>query len=141
MACAVGLAYVQEIDSLNIFHAARLAMRRAVSRLSPTPDFLLMDGHLPPDFGLPCRAVVKGDALIPAVSLASILAKVYRDGLMRRLDLLFPHYGFAEHKGYGTPTHQRALEQYGPSPVHRRSFSPVARLEQLSLGLEESDNG
>jgi ribonuclease HII len=141
IACAVGLAYAQEIDHLNIFHATRLAMCRAVARLSPTPDYLLMDGHLPPDFGLPCRAVVKGDALCPAISLASILAKVYRDRLMRHLALLFPHYGFEEHKGYGAPAHLRALEQYGPSPVHRRSFSPVARLEQLSLGLEESEEG
>ena len=139
--CAVGLAYVDEIDRLNIFHAARLAMRRAVARLSPTPDFLLMDGHLPPDFGLPCRALVKGDALCPPISLASILAKVYRDRLMVRLSQLYPHYGFEDHKGYGTPLHQRAPLQYGPCPLHRRSFAPVARLEQLSLGLEESETG
>ena len=139
--CAVGLAYVQEIDSLNIFHATRLAMTRAVRCLSPTPDFLLMDGHLPPDFGLPCRAVVKGDALCPAISLASILAKVYRDRLMRRLALLFPPYAWENNKGYGSPTHYRALEMYGPCPLHRRSFSPISRLEQLSLVLEETGAG
>lgn len=139
--CAVGLAYVQEIDSINIFHAARLAMRRAVQQLSPTPDYLLMDGHLPPDFGVPCRAVVKGDALCPAISLASILAKVYRDRLMRRLALLFPPYALDENKGYGTPTHYRALEVYGPSPIHRRSFAPIGRLEQLTLGLEAEGAG
>ena len=134
--CSVGLAYVQEIDRFNIFHATRLAMTRAVGCLSPTPEYLLMDGHLPPDFGLPCRAVVKGDALCPAISLASIIAKVYRDRLMRRLALLFPHYGLEDNKGYGTPPHQRALELYGPSLIHRRSFAPIGRLEQLTLGLE-----
>ena len=134
--CAVGLAYVQEIDRLNIFHAARLAMTRAVHCLSPTPDYLLMDGHLPPDFGLPCRAVVKGDALCPAISLASILAKVYRDRLMRRLALLFPYYDWEANKGYGSPSHYRALETYGPCPLHRRSFAPIGRLDQLSLLLE-----
>jgi len=141
LTCAVGLAYVQEIDSLNIFHATRLAMNRAVHCLSPTPDYLLMDGHLPPDFGLPCRAVVKGDALCPAISLASIIAKVYRDRLMCRLSLLFPHYYWEENKGYGTAPHCRALEMYGPCPVHRRSFSPVGRLQQLSLVFEETGPG
>lgn len=141
LTCAVGLAYVEEIDRLNIFHAARLAMCRAVAALSPPPDFLLMDGHLPPDFGLPCRAVVKGDALCPPVSLASILAKVYRDRLMRRLALLFPHYALEENKGYGTPAHYRALQRYGPSPLHRSSFAPVSRLQQATLPLEASAAG
>lgn len=141
VACAVGLAYVQEIDRINIFHATRLAMTRAVACLSPSPDYLLMDGHLPPDFGLPCRAVVQGDALCPAISLASIIAKVYRDRLMRRLALLFPYYDLQENKGYGTAAHQEALERFGPSPVHRRSFAPVGRLAQLSLGLEAIADG
>ncbi len=141
LTCAIGLAYVEEIDRFNIFHAARLAMRRAVAALSPSPDFLLMDGHLPPDFGLPCRAVVKGDALCPAVSLASILAKVYRDRLMRRLALLFPHYSLEVNKGYGTPAHYRALDRYGPSPIHRSSFAPVSRLQQRVLPLEAQAAG
>jgi ribonuclease HII len=141
LTCAVGLAYVQEIDSLNIFHAARLAMCRAVARLSPAPDYLLMDGHLPPDFGVACRAVVKGDALCPAISLASVMAKVYRDRLMRRLALLYPHYALEENKGYGTPAHYRALERYGPSPIHRSSFAPIGRLRQMTLILEAEGGG
>jgi ribonuclease HII len=139
LACAVGLAYVEEIDQVNIFHAARLAMRRAVDALSPRPDFLLMDGHLPPQFGLPCKAIVKGDALCPSISLASVMAKVYRDRLMRRLARLFPFYGWEDNKGYGTAYHYRALEIYGPCPLHRRSFAPVGRAAQMSLDLEDNE--
>lgn len=139
--CAVGMAYVEEIDRLNVFHAARLAMERAVARLVPAPEYILMDGHLPPHFGVPCRAVVKGDVLCPPISLASVIAKVYRDRLMRRLALLFPHYGFEENKGYGTPQHYRALATYGPCPVHRRSYAPVSRLSQLMLSWEAKAAG
>ncbi len=134
--CAIGVAYVEEIDRLNIFHAARLAMSRAVASLVPAPEYILMDGHLPPEFGVPCRAVIKGDVRCPPISLASVVAKVYRDRLMHRLALLFPHYGFEENKGYGTPQHYQALAIYGPCPLHRRSYAPIGRLSQPALTLE-----
>ena len=132
----VGLAYVPEVDQLNIFRAARLAMRRAVDQLLPRPQLVLMDGHLPPDFGVPCQAVVHGDALCPIISVASIVAKVCRDRLMERLGALYPEYGFELHRGYGTAEHREALARYGPSPVHRRSFAPVRAGEQLALEVE-----
>lgn len=135
--CAVGLAFVQEIDRHNVFHASRLAMQRAVDRLHPPPQHLLMDGHLPPDFGVPTTAVVHGDRLCPPVSAASVVAKVYRDRLMCRLALLYPQYGFENHKGYGTREHCEALQQYGPCPVHRRHYAPVIRNGQLELDLGE----
>lgn len=120
---------VEEIDALNIFHATMAGMRRAVAGLSPAPHEALVDGNkLPP--GLPCpgRAIVGGDALEPAISAASILAKVARDRWMKALDADFPGYGFAVHKGYPTPDHLAALQRLGPTPQHRRSFAPVRRL-------------
>ncbi len=140
-ACSVGLAYVQEIDRLNIFHAARLAMRRAVEQLTPRPELLLMDGHLPPPFGIPCEAVVHGDDLCPLISVASVIAKVYRDRLMEQLALLYPHYGLEAHKGYATRQHAWALRQYGPSPIHRRGFAPVRAAEQLALPFRADQAG
>lgn len=139
--CSIGMAYVQEINRLNIFHAARLAMCRAVERLVPRPQFLLVDGHLPPHFGIPCQAVVHGDDLCPLISAASVIAKVYRDRLMEHLALLYPHYGFEVHKGYATRRHRRALQEYGPSPVHRRGFAPVRAAEQLALKLGGNQAG
>lgn len=135
--CAVGMAFAQEIDRYNVFHAARMAMRRALDQLSPRPQYLLMDGHLPPDFGLPTEAVVHGDRLCPIISAASVAAKVYRDRLMRRLALLYPHYHFEQNKGYGTREHYEALQLYGPCPIHRRHYGPVVRNGQLPLDLEE----
>jgi ribonuclease HII len=124
-----------EIDQLNIFQATMVGMSRAVAGLSPGAHEALIDGNkLPRD--LPCagRAIVGGDALEPAISAASILAKVTRDRLMVALDAVHPGYGFAVHKGYPTPAHLDALQRLGPCPQHRRSFAPVTRaLEQIAL--------
>ncbi len=123
-----------EIDQLNIFQATMAGMSRAVAGLAPTAHEALVDGNkLPRD--LPCagRAIIGGDALEPAISAASILAKVSRDRLMVALDALHPGYGFAVHKGYPTPAHLDALQRLGPCPQHRRSFAPVARaLERMT---------
>jgi ribonuclease HII len=132
--CVIVVA-AEEIDRLNIFQATMAGMSRAVAGLSPTAHEALIDGNkLPRD--LPCagRAIVGGDALEPAISAASILAKVTRDRLMVALDALHPGYGFAVHKGYPTPAHLDALQRLGPCPQHRRSFAPVTRaLEQMAL--------
>lgn len=133
LAWAVAHAEVEEIDRLNILWAAMLAMRRAVEALSQAPELVLVDGdRVPPT--LPCRgqAIVKGDLTVPAISAASILAKTARDRELARLDVLYPGYGFARHKGYSTPEHLAALETLGACPVHRRSFEPVRRA--LSAG-------
>jgi ribonuclease HII len=128
-AYAVAWASAAEIDSLNILQATLLAMRRAVMQLGITPTLALIDGNSCPG-GLPCvaRAVVGGDGLEPAIGAASILAKVARDREMLRLDAVYPEYGFARHKGYGTRQHLAALRLHGPCPIHRQSFAPVRRL-------------
>lgn len=137
-AWAVAWASVEEIDRLNILQATMLAMRRAVAALDLVPTLALVDGNRCPD-GLPCagRPIVGGDALEPAISAASILAKVARDRDMRRLDQAYPQYGFARHKGYGTKAHIAALREHGPCDEHRRSFSPVRRL--LSMECAPAD--
>lgn len=124
----VGEASVEEIDRINILEATHEAMRRAVSALGRTPDALLVDGNRTPWAEMPRFAIVDGDAKSLAIACASIVAKVTRDRQMVELDRLYPAYGFARHKGYGTREHQAALEAHGPSPVHRRSFGPVRRL-------------
>lgn len=129
LAWCVILIEPDEIDRLNIFQATMAGMSRAVAGLAPAAHEALVDGNkLPKD--LPCRgrAIVGGDALEPAISAASILAKVSRDRLMVAMDNLHPGYGFAVHKGYPTPAHLAALQQLGPCPQHRRSFAPVRRL-------------
>lgn len=125
---ALGRAEPAEIDQLNIYHATMLAMQRAVKALADSADAVLVDGNRCPDFGLPSEAVVKGDGLIPAISAASILAKVARDQEMADLHQRYPQYGFDRHKGYPTAVHLAALAEHGPLPEHRRSFAPVARL-------------
>jgi len=112
------------IDYLNIYQASRLAMRMAVSQLRPEPDFLLTDA-VPVELSLPQRSLIKGDARCHAIAAASIIAKVYRDELMRVWDEVFPEYGLASHKGYSTPEHCKAIQEYGPTPLHRLSFEPV----------------
>jgi ribonuclease HII len=124
-AWCVAAAHPEEIDRLNILHATHLAMQRAVAGLGMDPALVLVDGNRAPAFGLPTRTVVGGDALVPAISAASILAKVARDALMVRLALEYPGYGFEIHKGYPTAAHRAALERLGPSAIHRRSFAPV----------------
>jgi len=125
---ALGRAEVEEIDRLNILRASLLAMKRAVAALSLSPELALVDGNQAPELICPVRTVVRGDATIPAISAASILAKVARDAEMDDLDKLFPGYGFSRHKGYPTSVHLSSLEKLGVSPIHRRSFAPVRKL-------------
>lgn len=122
---SLGRAEPEEIDQLNILHATMLAMQRAVAGLHLTPDFVLIDGNRCPPLPMPSQAVVKGDSLVREISAASIIAKVTRDREMAQLDLLYPEYGFAQHKGYPTALHMEKLTQHGVTPQHRRSFAPV----------------
>jgi len=124
VAWAVAAVDAATIDYVNIYQASRMAMRLAVSRLQPAPDFLLIDA-VPIELSIPQRSFIKGDARCHAIAAASIVAKVYRDACMRVWDEVFPQYGLASHKGYSTPEHQKAIQQYGPTPLHRLSFEPV----------------
>jgi ribonuclease HII len=126
LCCSVAQASVEEIDTHNILQATMIAMRRAVEGLRLKPAKVLVDGNRLPTLDVLAEAVVKGDALVKAISAASILAKVHRDRLCEDLHAEFPHYGFAAHKGYGTPEHLEALLRHGACVHHRRSFSPVA---------------
>ncbi|WP_213954290.1 MULTISPECIES: ribonuclease HII [unclassified Variovorax] len=126
LCCSVAQASVDEIDQFNILQATMMAMRRAVDGLRLKPAKVLVDGNRLPVLDVLAEAIVKGDARVKAISAASILAKVHRDRLCEQLHLEFPHYGFANHKGYGTPEHMEALERHGACVHHRRSFSPVA---------------
>ena len=128
VAWAIGRAGVEEIDALNILQASLLAMRRPVEALSVQPTLVLVDGNRLPEWPYESRAIVKGDLTEPAISAASIIAKVTRDQEMIELDREYPGYGFASHKGYPTKTHLAALMRLGISRIHRRSFGPVKRL-------------
>lgn len=128
LCCSIASASVEEIDRLNILQATMLAMRRAVLGLRLTPIKVLVDGNRLPVLEVLAEAIVKGDALIPAISAASILAKVHRDRWCAELHIQFPQYGFAAHKGYGTEQHMAALREHGACPEHRRSFAPVAEV-------------
>lgn len=134
LCCSVAQASVEEIDRLNILQATLLAMQRAVKGLRLKPHKVLVDGNRLPPLDVLAEAVVSGDALVPAISAASILAKVTRDRLLDELHALHPGYGFDRHKGYGTAQHMRALQTLGPLAVHRRSFAPVARALQRQVG-------
>jgi ribonuclease HII len=129
-ACLIGVgqASVAEIDALNILQANHLAMTRAVEALAQAPDLVLVDGNRLPPWRWPARAIVGGDGLEPAISAASIIAKVTRDRIMAQLDAEHPGYGWARNQGYGTADHARALETLGVTPHHRRSFAPVKRV-------------
>lgn len=131
LAWAVAEASVEEIDQLNILHATFLAMQRAVAALSVAPERAMVDGNRCPKLPIPVEAVVKGDGKIASIAAASILAKTVRDAGMLALHAIYPQYGFDRHMGYPTAAHFAALEAHGASPVHRRSFAPVAK--QLSL--------
>ena len=124
----VAQASVQEIDELNILRATLLAMQRAVAGLRLAPAKVLVDGNQLPVLPMLCEAVVGGDALVAEISAASILAKVQRDRWCAEVDLTWPAYGFAKHKGYGTAAHMQALQAHGPCELHRRSFAPIAKL-------------
>ncbi|PAU52754.1 MULTISPECIES: ribonuclease HII [Pseudomonas] len=131
LAWCIARAEVEEIDSLNILHATMLAMQRAVEGLSVVPKLALIDGNRCPKLSVPSAPVVQGDAQVPAIAAASILAKVSRDREMVALDLIYPGYGMAGHKGYPTPEHLGALQRLGPTPIHRRSFAPVKALLEV----------
>ncbi|MDD4929847.1 MAG: ribonuclease HII [Gallionella sp.] len=128
LAWAVAYASVEEIDELNILQASLLAMKRAVLALPILPQQVLVDGLYCPQTGIPSQAIVKGDSKVAAIAAASILAKTARDALMLQLDVQYPAYGFAVHKGYPTAMHLAALREHGVSPVHRTSFKPVRLL-------------
>ena len=128
IAWALGRASVQEIDQLNILQASMLAMQRAVRALPVTPARVQVDGNRCPELAVPTEAIVGGDASVPAIAAASIIAKVQRDQELDILDEQYPGYGFARHKGYPTKTHMEALQRLGVTPVHRKSFGPVKRL-------------
>lgn len=123
-AVSFGIAFAsqEEIDEINILQATFLAMRRAMEQLNPQPEFALIDGNREPDFGVPCKTVIKGDSLSANIAAASVLAKVTRDNWMMEAAEKYPGYGFEIHKGYGTKAHYAALEKLGPCPIHRRSF-------------------
>lgn len=132
LAWGLAAATVQEIDQFNIYQATMLAMRRAVEGLRLKPAKVLVDGNRLPRLPMPAEAIVKGDATVPSISAASILAKVERDRVCLELHEAYPAYGFAAHKGYATVVHLAALRQHGPCPAHRRSFAPV----RLAGGVE-----
>ena len=131
LAWSIGRAEPHEIDELNILHATMLAMQRAVAGLNVVPEYVLIDGNRCPALPMPALAVVKGDSRVAEISAASILAKVTRDQEMAELNLSFPQYGFAQHKGYPTAFHLERLAEHGATIHHRRSFAPVKR----ALGL------
>lgn len=131
LAWSLGRAEPEEIDQLNILHATMLAMQRAVAGLAVVPEYVLIDGNRCPALPMPSLAVVKGDNRVAEISAASIIAKVTRDREMTELDLCYPQYGFAQHKGYPTAFHLEKLAEHGATEHHRRSFAPVKR----ALGL------
>jgi len=140
----VGIVTATEIDAINILRATHLAMRMALERLAPPPQFALVDGRPVPDLPVPSRAIVGGDRLSASIASASIVAKVLRDRMMVDYARQYPGYGFEAHKGYGTRSHLEALRRHGPCPLHRRSFAPVAaaaapRPRQLELTLPGVD--
>ena len=127
-AFAIGVVEVEEIDRINIYHAGIQAMRLALSSLPVAPQHILVDSRTIPGFIQPQNSFDKGDGINFSIAAASIVAKVYRDGLMTELDRQYPGYGFAGHKGYATPEHQRAIREFGPCPIHRRSFDYIREL-------------
>lgn len=132
LCCSVGQSSVEEIDQLNILQATMLAMQRAVNGLRLKPGKVLVDGNRLPVLDVLAEAVIKGDAKFKCISAASIIAKVERDLWCESIDKSFPGYGFAKHKGYGTPLHMEALHRLGPSVWHRQSFAPVSKLLHAS---------
>lgn len=132
VAWAIGAVDVFEIDDINILQASRLAMKRAVERLTVTPDYLLIDA-ITIDLPVPQKSIIKGDAKCQSIAAASILAKVARDEAMRQWDAVFPQYGLARHKGYFTAEHVAAIEAHGPTWLHRYTFAPIAQPKLLRM--------
>lgn len=131
VAYSIAFSSVEEIDEINILEATLLAMRRAVDGLSVKPDHLIIDGNCSRDFTIPAMSLVKGDSLSPSVAAASILAKVSRDRLCIELDKQYPEYNIAKHKGYGTKEHMQLIKEHGISPIHRKSFIHLDRLNKI----------
>lgn len=127
IAWSIAAVDVETIDRINIRQASLLAMRQAVERLALSPDYLLIDGIDTIDWPCPQQSVIQGDGTSLSIAAASVLAKVHRDGLLVELDAVFPGYGLARHKGYCSPEHLEALARLGPTPMHRKSFAPVAQ--------------
>lgn len=138
VAVAIGEATVEEIDRLNIYQAGLLALKRAVMALKPLPQHLLVDARRI-DVPMPQQPIIQGDAKSLTIGAASIVAKVFRDRLMSQLDVQYPGYGLAQHKGYPTPVHLEALERLGPCAIHRRTFGPVQRALGIDLGAKQRD--
>ena len=128
-ALSIGIAVVspEEIDRINIYRAARLAMISAIEKLDPVPEHLLID-QMPIELDIPSTSIIKGDSLSVSIAAASIVAKTTRDAYMREMDKVFPAYGFIRHKGYPTKEHLEALERHGPTPIHRKTFKPVKEI-------------
>lgn len=139
VAIGVGSASHDEIDRLNILQATRLAMYRAVAAVSPVPDCLLVDAVSLPASRMPVRSIIKGDALSVSIAAASIIAKVTRDRLMAEYHAVYPQYNFLSHKGYGTEEHRERLVEYGPSAIHRRTFSPVRHVDMSLMSMMNED--
>lgn len=129
---AIGMASVEEIDKINIYQATRLAMRRAVEGLEFAPDYLLIDGMGLEELSIPNQGLIKGDTLSYSIAAASIIAKEYRDQLMREYDFKWPQYRFGKHKGYGTAEHLEAISRHGPCALHRKSFEPIKRYAETA---------
>ena len=125
IAFSVAQIEAEEIDRINILQATKKAMRLAIENLDPKPDFLLIDAVQLKETNLPQKAIIKGDAISASIAAASVIAKTYRDNLMKKLDETYPQYGFAKHVGYGTKAHYEALKQHGACPLHRKSFRGV----------------
>lgn len=138
LAWCIARAEVEEIDRLNILHATMLAMQRAVRGLSITPKLALIDGNRCPQLDVPSAPVIQGDAKVPAIAAASILAKVSRDREMSAFELIYPGYGMGGHKGYPTPVHLEALARLGPTPIHRRSFAPVRAAWEARESIDQA---
>jgi ribonuclease HII len=142
MALAISVAAVdaETIDRVNIYQATRLAMLAAISGLPIAPDHLLIDA-MRVDHPCPQTRIFYGDSLSLSIAAASVVAKVYRDAMMRELDVVHPQYGLASHKGYATPEHRRALREHGPTPLHRRSFAPVRAVDPDAMLEAELESG
>ena len=126
---------VEEIDRFNIYQATRRAMELSLNQVAPKPEWVLIDGRAFKQFSFPHEGIIKGDRLSYSIAAASVIAKVIRDRLMKEWHQQWPHYGFDQHKGYGTPQHLEALKRYGPCPLHRKSFAPVAQLVEKVLSF------
>ncbi|MFJ6207767.1 ribonuclease HII [Lysinibacillus sp. NPDC092081] len=132
---SINIASLEEVETLNVLNATLLGMKRSVESLHIKPDKVFVDGNKLPDLDIPAEAIIKGDDLIPAISAASILAKVERDKVIKELHELYPQYGFDKHKGYLTKGHMATLEENGPCPIHRKTYGPIRALLEKQLEL------